>query len=176
MPHEDILQNASSRWDQAHDQKRHKTLAAGFYGVGCPHPTVQCLIAQLKKLVMHYGSPSCLGLNMQTSIELLVIELGLSLQPFAKDHNTCQHWITSLWLKLVWEKSSKLGIKIQLAHLPLQPPREHDTWIMAEFIRLNYDTQSLCQLNRVRLYQQVIFLSDVMDASRRAIESKYLDK
>jgi hypothetical protein len=47
---------------------------------------------------------------------------------------------------------------------------------MAEFICMNYDTQSLCKLNRVRLYQQDIFLSDVMDASGRAIESKYLDE
>jgi hypothetical protein len=153
-----------------------RQLATEFYGVGCPHPAVECLIAQLNKLIMHYGSPSCLGLNMQTLIELLVIELGLSLQPFVEDHNTCQHWVTSSWLKSVWEKLSKLGIKIQLAHLPLQPPRERDTWIMAEFIRLNYDTQSLCQINQVRLYQQVIFLSDVMDASGRAINLKYLDK
>jgi hypothetical protein len=113
---------------------------------------------------------------MQTWIELLVNKLGTSLQPFAEDHNTCQHWVTSSWLKLVWEKLSKLGIEIQLAHLPPQPPRERDTWIMAEFIRLNYDTQSLCQLNRVWLYQQVNFLSDVMDASRRAIKLKYLDE
>jgi len=34
---------------------------------------------------MHYGSLSCLGINMQTSVELLVIELGLSLQPFVED-------------------------------------------------------------------------------------------
>ncbi len=102
--------------------------------------------------------------------------MGLSLQPFAEDYDTSQHWVTLSWLKSVWEKSSKLGIDIQLAHLPLQPPRERNTWIMAEFIRMNYDTQSLCKLNRVRLYQQVIFLSDVMDASGRAIKSKYLDK
>jgi hypothetical protein len=152
-----------------------RQLAAGFYGVGCPHPAVKCLIAQLNKLIMHFGSPSCLGLNMQISVELLVIKLGLSLQPFAEDYDTSQHWVTPSWLKLVWEKLSKLGIDIQLAHLPLQPPRERNTWIMAEFIRMNYDTQSLCKLNRVRLYQQVIFLSEVMDASRRAIKSKYLD-
>jgi len=41
---------------------------------------------------------------------------------------------------------------------------------------MDYDTHTLRQLNRARLYQQVIFLSDVMDASGRAIESKYLDK
>ena len=125
---------------------------------------------------MHYDSPSCLGINMQTSVELLVIELGLSLQPFAKDYNACQHWVTPSWLKSVREKSFKLGIDIQLAHIPLQPPREHDTRIMAEFIRMKYNTQSLCKLNRVRLHQQVIFLSDVMDASGRAIELKHLDE
>jgi hypothetical protein len=151
-------------------------LAAGFYGIGCPHPAIECLVAQLNKLIMHYGSPSCLGINMRTSVELLVIELGLSLQPFAENYDTCQHWVTTSWLKSVWEKSFKLGIDIQLAQIPLQPPRERDTWIMAEFIRMNYDTQSLCKLNRVRLHQQVIFLSDVMDASGRAINSKYLDK
>ena len=41
---------------------------------------------------------------------------------------------------------------------------------------MNYDMQSLCKLNRVCLHQQVIFLSDVMDASRRAIERKYLEE
>jgi hypothetical protein len=116
---------------------------------------------------MHYGSPSCLSINMQTSVELLMIEVGLSLQPFAEDYDTCQHWVTPSWLKSVWEKSFRLGIDIQLTHIPLQPPRERDTWTMAEFIHITYDTQSLCKLNRVRLHQQVIFLLDVMDASGR---------
>ena len=54
----------------------------GFYCVGCPHPAIECLIAHLNKLLMHYGSQSCLGLEMQALVELLVIELGLSIQPF----------------------------------------------------------------------------------------------
>jgi hypothetical protein len=153
-----------------------RQLAAGFYGVGCPHPAIECLIVQLNKLIMHYGSPSCLGLNMQTLIELLIIETGLSLQPFTEDYNTCQHWVTPSWMKLVWEKASCLNIEIQLAPLSLQPPRKHDTWIMAEFLQLEYNMQALRQLNQVRLYQQIIFLLDVMDASGRAIESKYLDE
>lgn len=153
-----------------------RQLAAGFFGIGCPHPAIECLVAQLNKLIMHYGSPSCLGINMQTSAELMVIELGLSLQPFAENYDKCHHWVTSLWLKSVWEKSFQLGIDIQLGAIPLQPPRERDVWIMAEFIRMNYDTRSLCILNRVRLHQQVIFLSDVMDASGRAMDSKYLEE
>ena len=51
-----------------------RQLDIGFYGIGCPHPAVECLSAQLNKLVMHYGSKSCLGINLQASLELLVIE------------------------------------------------------------------------------------------------------
>ncbi len=150
-----------------------RQLAAGFYGVGCPQPAGECLIAQLNKLIMHYGSQSCQGLNMQASLELLVIEMGLSLQPFKENYNTCQHWVMLSWMKLVWEKALILDIEIQIAPLPLQLPQERDSWIMAEFICLNYDTQSLQRLNRVRIHQQVIFLSDVIDASGRALEKKY---
>ncbi len=32
-----------------------RQLDLGFYGIGCPHPVVECLIAQLNKLLMHYG-------------------------------------------------------------------------------------------------------------------------
>ncbi len=59
-----------------------RQLAAGFYGIGCLHPGIECLVAQLNKLIMHYGRPSC------------VIKLDLSLQPFAEDYDACQHWVT----------------------------------------------------------------------------------
>jgi hypothetical protein len=152
-----------------------RQLAAGFYGIGCPHPAVECLIAQLKKLIMHYGSHSCLGLNMQTSLELFIIEMGMSLQPFTESYQTCQHWVTPSWFKLIWEKASILDIEIEIAQLPLQPPRECNSWLMAEFICLNYDQHELKKLNRVRIHQQVIFLSDVMDASGRGIDKTYLE-
>ncbi len=114
-----------------------RQLEAGFYGVGCPHPAVECPIAQLNKLTMHYGSHSCLGLNMLTSLELFIIEMGISLQLFNETYNTCQHWVTASWLKSIWEKASTLDIKIRIAPLSLHPPRERYSWIMTEFTRLN---------------------------------------
>jgi hypothetical protein len=44
----------------------------GFYGIGFPHPGVECLVAQINKLLTHYGSSSGLGIHMQASMELLV--------------------------------------------------------------------------------------------------------
>jgi hypothetical protein len=83
-----------------------RQLNLGFYGVGCPHPAIECLIAQLNKLLMHYGSQNCFGLKMQASAELLVIKLGLSAQPFKEDFSEHHHCVTHLWMKSVWEKSS----------------------------------------------------------------------
>ncbi len=77
-------------------------------------------------------------------------------------------------MKSVWEKSSRLQIDIMFAALPSQPPRERDSWLMLEFVRLNYNSDKLQRLNRVRMHQQVLYLSDVIDASGRAIDRKYL--
>jgi hypothetical protein len=151
-----------------------RQLDLGFYGIGCPHPAIECLIAQLNKLLMHYGSQNYLGLEMQASVELLVIELGLSAQPFKEDFSVHHHCVTHLWMKSVWKKSSRLQIDVTLADLPLQPQREQDSWLMQEFGRLNYNSDKLQCLNRVRMHQQVLYLSDVMDTSGRAIDRKYL--
>ena len=42
-----------------------RQLDKGFYGIGCPHPGVECLIGQLNKLLIHYGCNSGLGLEMR---------------------------------------------------------------------------------------------------------------
>jgi hypothetical protein len=50
-----------------------------YRGVSLPHPGVECLVAQITKLLIHYGCRSSLGLEMLVSFELMVIELGLSI-------------------------------------------------------------------------------------------------
>ncbi len=150
-----------------------RQLDLSFYGVGCPHPAIECL-AQLNKLLMHYGSQNCLGLEMQALVELLVIKLGLSAHPFKEDFSIHHHCVTHSWMKSVWEKSSRLQIDVTLADLPSQPPREQDLWLMQAFGRLNYNSNKLQCLNRFRMHQQVLYLSDVMDASGRGIDRKYL--
>jgi hypothetical protein len=41
-----------------------RQLDKGFYGIGCPHPGVECLIGQVTKLLAHYGCKSGLGIQM----------------------------------------------------------------------------------------------------------------
>ena len=59
-----------------------RQLDGGFYGVGCPHPGIECLAAQITKLLTHYGRDMAVGCLMQILMELLILELGMGSQPF----------------------------------------------------------------------------------------------
>jgi hypothetical protein len=61
-----------------------RQLDRGFYSMGCPHPGVECLVAQITKLLIHCGCRSSLGLKMSVSMELLITELGISAQLLCK--------------------------------------------------------------------------------------------
>ncbi len=76
---------------------------------------------------------------------------------------------------MVWEKAHHLWVEIDIANLPVHPPRERDSWLMKEFVQMNYNSNDLRRLNRVRLHQKVLFLLDVMDASDWVINRKYLN-
>jgi hypothetical protein len=47
---------------------------------------------------------------------------------------------------------------------------------MAAFENADYNEKVLVCLNRVQCYQQAIFISDVLDASGKAIDRKYLTR
>ena len=93
-------------------------LDKGFYGIGCPHPGVECLIGQLTKLLVHYGCKLGLGIQLQVTMELLVTKLDLFLQPLQESFKTYGRWITHSWIKSVWEKLRKFNITVEIAPLP----------------------------------------------------------
>jgi hypothetical protein len=78
-----------------------RQLDRSFYGIGCPHPGVECLVAQLTKLLVHYGCRSWIGIQMQVSTKVLLTELGLLLQPFQKFFVTYGKWVMNTWLKSI---------------------------------------------------------------------------
>ena len=79
-------------------------------------------------------------------------------------------------MKSLWEKCDEMNISIAFQDIPLDLPWEGDKWLMGEFIRLGYSEEQLRRLNRVRIYQQVIYLSEVLSASGKQLDQKYLCK
>ena len=107
-------------------------------------------------------------------MELLVTELGVSLQPLAQSYPLYHDRVTSCWLKSFWEKAHLFEICVELAPLPLQFLRECDWWLMEYFGTLGFNQDKLTHLSRFKSHQQVLFLSDILDASGKAIHQRYM--
>ena len=73
--------------------------SCGFYGVGCQHVGVECFVEQTNKVLMHYGCPSKIGTKMKISMEYMILEIGISLQPLQDSYKRYEHWMTPIWIK-----------------------------------------------------------------------------
>jgi hypothetical protein len=78
---------------------RTRQLNRGFFGAGFPHPGVEATVEQANKLLMHYGCHTALEDELQTSLELLVVDLGLSFQQFHVSYKHYGERVTTCWLK-----------------------------------------------------------------------------
>ena len=151
-----------------------RQLHRGFYGIGCPHPGIKCLVSQVSKLLMHYGTTSSVGMKMAVTFRALILELGVSFQPFLEPYERYQKRVTWSWMTSLWEKCSIYGVQIEVLDTPLSFPRERDDWLMLLLARLGYSTEDLDRLNRVRIHQQAIFLSCIINAKGTELDERYL--
>ena len=82
-----------------------------------------------------------------------------------------------MWLKSLWEKVSRFKIEVKLSSLDISPPRKGDSWFMKAVESLNVaDSKELLGINRVIIHQQVLFVSDILDASGKCIDHRYLNR
>jgi hypothetical protein len=89
--------------------------------MGCPHPGVECLVAQITKLLIHFGCHSRLGLEMPVLMDLLITELGISAWPLCESFLKYGNWVNHTWLQSLWEKVDKFDITVEIAPLPMTP-------------------------------------------------------
>jgi hypothetical protein len=85
-------------------------------------------------------------------------------------------WVTTCWLKRVWEKVDHYGFDLSVHNLSVTFPQEGDDWLMAQFIAVGCSEKELQSLNRVRKHQQVLFLSNILEACGGTADKRYLQK
>jgi hypothetical protein len=141
LPLGEIVQTASKGIQQL-DQR--------LYGAGLPHPGVEAIVEQSNKLLTHYGCCTALGTKLQTSIELLLVELGMTFQPLQLSYANFGIMVTISWLKRVWEKLDRFKFAVMVHNLHLMYPPEGDDWLMARLIIVGYRDDDLRTLDRVR--------------------------
>jgi hypothetical protein len=103
----------------------------------------------------------------------LMVVAGVSPQPFLEAYTRYSKWVTHSWLKSLWEKLDLFQVKVEMCDTVLCTPCTNNRWLMKVLVARGYRDAELIALNQVRCYQQVIFLSDILDSGGRAINIKY---
>jgi hypothetical protein len=85
-----------------------RCLDTGFYGLGFPHWGIEALVEAYKKLYIHYGTSTVVGVQLQMSMELLICELGLSHQPFTLSYKTYSHFATDGFCKKLFSSWDRI--------------------------------------------------------------------
>jgi hypothetical protein len=65
------------------------------------------------------------------------------------------------------------GIVLEEGKLQIVPPRECNEWLMPLMCKLGYSSAGFLRLNRVRVYQEVLFLLGVMNARGTVVDKQY---
>ncbi len=133
-------------------------------------------MATINELLTNYGYSSGLGIHMQVSMELLIIERGVSsFQVLPESFSQYGKWVMHSWLRSLWEKVDMFEFHAEVRQTPLEPPREGNSWLMVDIVNLGvFNADELIWLNCFRCHHHVIFKSDVFDASGRALDKQYL--
>ena len=101
------------------------------------------------------------------------MEAGGSPQLFLESYTWYSKWVTHSWLKYLREKLDLFQVKVEIRDTALRTPCTNDRWLKKALIAKGYRDAELIVLNQVQCYQQVIFLSDILDTGGRAINIKY---
>jgi hypothetical protein len=113
-----------------------------------------------------------MGRFMRASHSLFLLELGISLQPLQKSYDKYSFLSTHSWMKMLWEKVSMFGARTVIADTEMVFPREGNRFIMQAFFKKGYSRGILLRLNRVWIYWQALFLSNIITASGNKINTE----
>jgi hypothetical protein len=117
-----------------------------------------------------------MGTKLQTSLGLLLVELGMSFQPLQLSYADFGNMVTTSWLKRVWGKLDRFKFAVTVHKLRSVFPWEGDDWLMARLIAIGYRGNNLWTFNRVGKHQQVLYLSSILGAGGESLDKCYLQK
>ena len=100
--------------------------------------------------------------------------MGISLKILQESYKKYEQWMTPIWIKSIWEKCEQFDVMVEFNYTPLELLRCGDKCLMREFLRCGFYADKLRRFNRVRIHMQVLFLSDILSASEKILDGKYL--
>ncbi len=144
-------------------------------GLNIPNLFTEQIMKHVHTILKFSGNTSDMtGILLQASCEAFRLEAGL-LSNIANLSEVVYTYVTSTWVSQTWESCRKYNIQILGNHGDLTLPCQNDVELMRLFIRAGYRKTELNTLNQCRMYLQVVFLSDICEATGYKME-QYLWK
>jgi hypothetical protein len=147
--------------------------SAKYCGLGLYHMATTQNYSLLQYLISHIRSKSITSKLIRHQLDYTQLEIGCAAQVLGQDYNQnsqailCPNWITAIWESLHACKSS---VAINSDWIP-HPARIGDITIMEELKgSALVNKRDLTDINRCRVYLQVLFLSDIVNIQGDTIE------
>ena len=149
-----------------HLPKAYRYAPKRYHGLGLPQTIITQYIAKVKRLIFHMNQNTELGISMVSLMETFHLSMGVHTPIFELEYDKFHFLLESCWMKDIWCISSKYKIQICGSYTTPQLQRAGDFSIMEKLVRSNKFTQNeLLQINRIRVFLQVLFMSDVTNVS-----------
>ena len=126
-------------------------------------------------LLQHYHTSTALSKKLDASFRYLQLQLGTPQNPLTLPFEKWGYLTPLSWVKMLWHSLDKFNIQLQMKYPTIPFPRERDQVIMEIVLERTSSTAEIQSLNRCRGMLQCIFLSDMVTADGRYLESFVFD-
>jgi hypothetical protein len=141
-----------------------------YAGIGIKHIYTLQEIARLKDIVNHTYTNTTSGQLYRTSLEYLILELGMGTDISAIDYAKYNHLATNSLIKSTWKFLNENHIT--LTHdMSIPHNTVDDKPLMVEVCRFNPTMEEIKAINQCRLYLQAYHVSDIATASGLRLSS-----
>ena len=149
---------------------------AASLGLGIHEPHTLQTIAHLQAVLQHGHKRNLTGKLLRASYEAVRTEMGDMGDVFRNEYDKWKSILTDSWWQATWRDMTSYNIR-------LRPPRQHpresawreqDQQIMTVFVNGGAKGATLRKLNRCRMELQVVWVSEITEASGRKINARML--
>jgi hypothetical protein len=140
-------------------------------GMGIHTAQTKTMTTRITYFLFHTRMQTEVGQNLEASIAYLQLEIGTITHFLQTSYHIYGHLATNTLMKCIWNETETNGMQLRSADQMAWCPQlqGHGDFSLMEFISTNYPKKTAHQLNRYRLYLQVITFYDLLTHDGRQI-------
>jgi hypothetical protein len=148
-----------------------RKLHTTFGGFGLFHLPTEQSICRINMLLQHNHTSTALSKKLDASFQYLQLQLGTPHNPLTPPFKRWGYLTPLSWVKMLWQSLDKFKSHLHMKYPTIPSPREKDQVIMEIILVRVFSTAEIQSFNRCQEMLQCIFLSDLVTADRRYLES-----